>query len=840
MPRKKRSQQLVDVAVMAAIRRPLTYRVPPALDVRTGQQVEVPLGRRRARGIVLQPVSRLAPGIEIRDIARVLDPLPLLSPELLALGLWIAEYYVAPVGEVFRAMLPLRPSTRRARLVRISDLGRARLEELERSLLEEVRQGDEASILRHAASAPETVDGGVPIEGLRRRFPAAAGLIALALEKGWLAAFEVERQRGQRKTFAVSLPASTAPPGVHGPVPERPRKLTPAARAVIEALERAGPVEDHRALLKSSRASLETLRRLEKRGLVEINEAATGSGRPIVPPSAAPSAGRLPIGSWPELVPRQAEVFGELARRLDEGAFSVTLLHGITASGKTEIYLRLIDRCLERGLAALVLVPEIALTPAVESLFRERLGNQVAVLHSGLGENERHESWWQVRRGEARVVLGTRSAVFAPVGNLGLVVVDEEHESSYKQEETPRYHARDVAVVRARLSKALAVLGSATPSLESYWNARQGKYHLATLKQRIAGRPLASVEIIDQRQEFRETHTRAPVSARLRDEIEAQLRSGAQTMILLNRRGYSWFMLCRSCGNPVRCANCSVSLTYHRREHRLICHYCDYSIDIPAKCPTCSSEFLYYVGEGTERIAQKLAELFPGARVERLDRDAARRRSHFQSVLADFRRGKVDILVGTQLIAKGHDFPGVTLVGVVSADMGLALPDFRAAERTFQLLTQAAGRAGRGDAPGRVVVQTFFPEHYAIRLAADQNYEGFFSKEMGFRRLMHYPPATALANVVVQHVKLEQAARYAAEVGRFFQTPLVAREKIKVAGPNPAPLARLQGRYRIQFLLKANSRARLNEILRRLADECERQSIPPQAVMIDMDPVSVM
>jgi primosomal protein N' (replication factor Y) len=464
----------------------------------------------------------------------------------------------------------------------------------------------------------------------------------------------------------------------------------------------------------------------------------------------------------------------------------------------------------------------------------------VAVLHSGLSETERHEAWWRARRGEAKVVVGTRSAVFAPVADLGVVIVDEEHDSSYKQEESPRYHGRDVAVVRARLAQALAVLGSATPSLESYWNAREGKYRLLKLEERIGGRPLASVEIVDMRQEFRETHTQVPISRRLKDEIEAQLRTGAQTMILLNRRGYSWFLLCRSCGETQRCVNCSISLTYHRREHRLICHYCGYTAGVPSKCPSCGSEYLHYVGEGTEKLEAKLGEVFPGARVARLDRDVARRAGLYRKILADFRQGKIDILVGTQLISKGHDFPGVTLVGVVSADLGLGIPDFRAAERTFQLLTQAAGRAGRGDAPGRVLVQTFYPEHYAIRLAADQNYDGFYSKELRFRRIMHYPPSAALANVIAQDAKLEQAAKVAKHVQGFLARLEGTAQTLKVLGPSPAPLAKIEGRHRIQFLLKASSRARLNEVLRRLADECEQRGIRAQSVVIDMDPVSIM
>jgi len=368
----------------------------------------------------------------------------------------------------------------------------------------------------------------------------------------------------------------------------------------------------------------------------------------------------------------------------------------------------------------------------------------------------------------------------------------------------------------------------------------EGKYHLAKLEERIAGRKLAAVEVVDMRQEFRETHTQMPLSRKLKEEIETQLRASAQTMLLLNRRGYSWFLLCRSCGQTQRCVNCSVSLTYHRREQRLSCHYCGYSTAVPSVCPDCGSEYLHYVGEGTEKIEHKFAELFPGARVARLDRDVARRRGEFLRVLDEFRRGKIDILVGTQLIAKGHDFPGVTLVGVVSADIGLGLPDFRAAERTFQLVTQVAGRAGRGDAPGRVLVQTFYPEHYAIRLAADQNYHGFFSKEMGFRRMMHYPPITALANIVAQHEKLERAAEVAKEIGDFFSKVEGQFPGIKILGPGPAPLAKVERRYRIQYLLKSNSRANLHALLKQLVHHCTQSAIQPRDVMIDVDPVNIM
>jgi primosomal protein N' (replication factor Y) len=827
MPRKKTKDKLIDVAVMAAIRDPLTYRVPEGMDVRAGHRVMVPLGTRQARGIALEPRTRLAPGTKIREIAKVLDAEPLLSPELLTLGLWIAEYYLAPVGEVFRAMLPLKPETRRARVLTITEAGRKKLEDLTGSLLEEMRNSEEAALLMYVAGN----DGkptGIAYESVQRKFAASPGLLNNALAEGLITLSEITRDRSERKTFSVRLAS--------GPVPQSTgQKVSPVARRILEALRHHGPHVDHLTLLKSARADLAALKKLAQAGVLELHESEAGTGKAKQGSGVAAEASSMPI-----LTPAQSAVINELTPSLASGQFSVALLQGVTASGKTEIYMRLIAQCLERGRSALMLVPEIALTPNLQALFLERFGERVALLHSGMGETERHNDWWRVRRGEGRIVLGTRSAVFAPIHNLGLVIVDEEHDPSYKQQETPRYHGRDVAVVRARLAKALVVLGSATPSLESAHNAREGKYRILTLEERIGGRPLAQVEIVDMRLEFRETHTQVPISRRLQQEIETQLQSGAQTMILLNRRGYSWFVLCRSCGQTLRCVNCSISLTYHRREHQMVCHYCGYTARVPTRCPSCDSEYLHYVGEGTEKLEDKFAEAFPGARVARLDRDIARRQGQFAKTLSDFREGKIDILVGTQLIAKGHDFPGVTLVGVVSVDAGLSMPDFRAAERTFQLLTQAAGRAGRGDQPGRVLVQTFYPDHYAVRLAAEQNYQLFFTKEMRFRRVMHYPPWTALANIIAQDAQLERAAGIAARIGNFLGPLEKGSPGLKVLGPTPAPLARIEGRYRIQFLVKANSRGKLNEVLHRLEDHCEQRGISHRSVMIDMDPVNLM
>ena len=817
-----RRANLVEIAVMAAIRNTLTYLVPDSLTVQPGQRVQVPLATRKATGIVLRVGSSLPPGIQARPILRLLDDEPVLTPELLELGLWIADYYVAPIGEVFRAMLPLRSATRRASLVRLSELGQRRLQEINAEAEEPA--SPEGELLNYLATR-----GSASVQVLRQRFAEA---FLEALKEKWVVVEEVERERTQRQVYAVR---------VAGPLPEKPLRLSPVAKRILEALGAEGSAGDHRELLQTARADLAALKKLSASGLVELepSKAERRSARQTQKP-ASPGDAWAEADSSLVLTLGQSTVLDDLTKQLESGQFQTVLLYGVTGSGKTEVYLRLIARCLEIGRTALMLVPEISLTPSVQAQFLARFGSQVALLHSALSENERHDEWWRIRRGEAKVVLGTRSAIFAPLANLGVVIVDEEQDTSYKQEETPRYQGRDVAVVRARLAGALAVLGSATPSLESYWNAREGKYRLAVLPERVEGRKLADVEIIDMRQEFRETHTQVPVSRRLHQEIETQLSNRQQTMILLNRRGYSWFLMCRSCGQTVRCANCSISLTYHRREHRLICHYCGYSAPVPARCPNCDSQHLYYVGEGTEKVEKKFAELFPGARVARLDRDVARRQGQFQRILDDFRRGKIDILVGTQLIAKGHDFPGVTLVGVVSADIGLGLPDFRSAERTFQLLTQAAGRAGRGENPGRVLVQTFFPDHYAIRMAAEQNYEAFFNKEMRFRRMMHYPPVTALANVIAQGSKLEQAAQVAKHAGNFLIPLEEQTEGLKILGPTPAPLAKLEGRFRIQFLIKCTSRARLSTILRRLADYTDQQGIPQRSLMIDMDPANIM
>ncbi|MGH8457837.1 MAG: replication restart helicase PriA, partial [Nevskiales bacterium] len=437
--------------------------------------------------------------------------------------------------------------------------------------------------------------------------------------------------------------------------------------------------------------------------------------------------------------------------------------------------------------------------------------------------------------------VGTRSAVFAPLENVGVIIVDEEQDASYKQGETPRYHGRDTAVVRAKLEGALVVLGSATPSLETSYHAANGKYVRLELEKRVAGRPLAEVRIVDMRAEFQETRRPALLSRALAKALVETLAEGGQALVLLNRRGFAHFPHCRKCGATVQCSNCSIALTYHRARERLLCHYCGLARRPLKRCEKCSSEHLYFVGEGAERAEQEVARLLPSARIARLDRDSAQGRRRGEALLRRFERAEIDVLVGTQMIAKGHDFQGVTLVGILAADLLLGLPDFRAAERTFQLLTQAAGRAGRGERPGRVLVQSYYPDHYAIRSAAAQDYDGFYEQELRFRRLMHYPPFTALANVLVRDRQLDHAVRKARQLQGFFQSEAAVRgSSLRVLGPAPAPIARLKRDYRFQFLVKSSDRRALQDLLRAAVAFARDAQIPPGALVMDVDPLSLL
>jgi primosomal protein N' (replication factor Y) (superfamily II helicase) len=610
------------------------------------------------------------------------------------------------------------------------------------------------------------------------------------------------------------------------------QKLTDAQRRVVSTLEKTDGPMPLQSLIQTAAVSASTVSSLEKKGRVEIYLDEIRRD-----PFREPSEFRT--NGTHTLTTAQTSVLKQIEQQMNCGAYAAFLLHGVTGSGKTEIYMRAMQQALDLGRSAMMLVPEIALTPVFSRQLRARFGDQVAIFHSSLQKGERFDEWTRVRNGEARVVIGTRSAVFAPIRNLGLIVVDEEHESSYRQQESPYYNARDVAVVRAQKELATVVLGSATPSLESFHNARRGKYHLLTLPERIAARPMAAAKIIDMRTVFARHGKPRVFSDELLEAIRETRARHEQSIILLNRRGYSSFILCRSCGETIQCPNCDVTLTYHRSERVIVCHYCNHRAAVPRVCPACGKKYIYYVGEGTEQIEEMLKLLFPELRVARIDRDTTARRKVFEQSLADFSAGRIDTLVGTQMLAKGHDFPNVTLVGVVSVDAGLALPDFRSAERTFQVITQVAGRAGRGDRPGRVLIQTYHPYHYALRHACAQDYEGFYDEEIRYRQNHSYPPFVALASLLIHGKDLGRVRSDSLELRRQLDVANADR-KCRLLGPAPAPLSRLKGEHRFQILIKARSRRSLREVADAALKSLSESGINPRSINLEIDPVSIM
>jgi primosomal protein N' (replication factor Y) (superfamily II helicase) len=812
-----------EVALPVPLRSTFTYAVPASLNGQSliGRRVVVPFGRRAMIGVGLAE-SDLPPSavrfqsrskLAIREIVEVMDPLPALPPKLVELGHWISRYYLAPIGETFRAMLPPEIELRHDREYSLTDAGHIYLQTLAQAQEITDVEGAEADLLRHL-DTPAAKD-----HFRRARRPKVDEAAAETLvRRGYLSARDVLRRRNARVQKILAWNTASPDPAA-GSTEEKVREVLTATRGPLPL-----PM-----LLGKANVSRAVVQRLEKAGMLVSWEEPLTPGEDPWDTDFTPPANVLNA--------EQKEALGEIWRWIVAGEFAAGLLHGVTGSGKTEVYLGAIEAALSRGKTAIVLVPEIALTLWVGRLVRARFGDGVAVLHSGLPDIERAREWWRVRHGDARVVVGTRSAVFAPLENLGLIIVDEEQESSYKQEETPRYNGRDTAVYRANLENAVVLLGSATPSLESYHNARAGKYHLLQLTSRVENRPLAEVRVVDLREEFRRQHRAAPVSESLRAAIALRLEERTQAMVLINRRGYSWSLLCRSCGAFVQCQNCSIALTYHKSRQRLECHYCGYSIRPPKECPKCNAEYMYFVGDGAERVEEYLREQFPAARIARLDRDTVRTKREYQQVLGAFAKGEIDILVGTQMVAKGHDFQRVTLVGVVAADLALGRPDFRAAERTFQLLTQVAGRAGRGELSGEVLVETYYPEHYAIQHAARQDYVSFYEKEEHFRRVLHYPPFVALANVLVRDRKIENAIRWSRALAGHF-APFEERG-VKILGPAAAPLARLRRDYRFQFVLKSPHRAVLGKALAGALDFCAAKRIPQTAVIVDVDPTSL-
>ena len=823
--------RLVRVAVPVPGIGALTYRVPAEFaEPCVGARVLVPVGTRTMTGCVLgcdpevgdrnsdASIESRTPDSErrsgIRELIDVLETEPFLPEDVVSLASWVAEYYACGPGEALAAAMPPRAWIESQRYVRITDAGHARLL-LERGLRRDVLErltGDRPVRVDRLGENGRGVHGA--LIGLERD-----GLVEITRPlTGRAAAFRTVRT-ARLTAQGLDVAAANVDPGLR--LGSRQREALALLAGVPDGL--AAPTLAARGI------GAQSLSRLASLGLVSF-ERRRVERDPFERGVTIANGLREPF----ELTGEQASALERLRAMARACAFQVALLHGVTGSGKTELYLRIAKDVRERGRGVLLLVPEIALTPAVAGAFRAAFGDQVAIQHSGLSNGERHDQWQRIRRGEVTVVVGTRSAVFAPIRSLGLVIVDEEHDGSYKQDESPRYHGRDVAVMRARQAQALAILGSATPSMESYQNAVSGRYSLLTLEKRVLDRPLASVRIVDMRGEYAEEGPGIVLSGPLCDALGDRLERGEQAIVLLNRRGYATAVFCRQCASTLECPNCSVSLTVHRAVRRAMCHYCNYSMAVPKACANCAGAYLEQVGFGTERVEADILERFPRARVARVDRDTIRRRGAIAALLSRFASGGIDVLVGTQMIAKGHDFPRVTLVGVISADVGLGLADFRAAERTFQLLTQVAGRAGRGDVRGEAIVQTLFPDHYSIRHACRQDYNAFFTDEIGFRKAMRYPPAVAIISAVVKGRTYAAAMQDAAAIVGALRT---GGEPYRVLGPAPAPLSRLKGEHRAQFFIKGSHRT----IMRRsLSSVLEGRPDLKRRTIVDVDPQSVL
>jgi primosomal protein N' (replication factor Y) len=727
----------------------LTYRVPEGAPTpATGARVRVPIGSRVVTGCVVGPADPPAADVEAKDVQEVLDATAFIPPAVVELCAWVADYYMAGLGDAVAVALP--PGAK----ARASGYKTRRL----------------MTLTAHGLAALDA-DSVAPA-GLTDK--QKAGLRALAGSTGLST-----KELGERGVTAAVLAKLTA------------RQLV----AAHEATDERDPF---------GRASMDTVAYDATRALTAEQSAACET------------------------------LLGFAAG----GGFKVALLHGVTGSGKTEVYLRLARAVRDAGRQVLLLVPEIALTPSVSALVRGAFADRVAIQHSALSDGERHDQWQRIRRGDVDVVVGTRSAVFAPFDRLGLIIVDEVHDPSYKQEEAPRYHGRDVAIVRGQRERALVVLGSATPSMESYQHAETGKYARVALTRRVLDRPLADVRVVDMREEYAAAGPDVVLSRALTESIEQRLVRQEQVLVLLNRRGYATAVFCRQCGDAFECPNCSISLTVHtaRQGWRARCHYCNYSVLVPKTCRKCAAPYLEHAGFGTERVEQEIAARFPSARVGRVDRDSVRRKGALTAILSRFAAGELDVLVGTQMIAKGHDFPRVTLVGVVSADVGLGLADFRAGERTFQLLTQVAGRAGRGERTGEAIVQTLYPEHYSVRLACRQDFPAFFEREIEFRQGLRYPPFVALVNAVVRGRTFDEAMRMAQDLAAGLAGHAAAGGFV-VLGPAPAPLTRLRGEHRVQIFLKGGRREKMRQAMR-----AALAALPEvrRRVVVDVDPLSVL
>jgi primosomal protein N' (replication factor Y) (superfamily II helicase) len=816
--------EIVDIAVPVGVRKTFSYSVPPELreSIRAGMRVLVPFGRKLLTGYVVGfPDSAQVGHVKLRAVRELLEPEPAIPAALVETALWVARYYFAPPGEVFRALFPA---------------------------------GTQVSGERRIALTPKAaalLHGGLRPAGLRPQEDAILGILAqessLTVKQlagrckhggveTWIESL-VAAQLVQVETLVQQPKVKTKEQlGIRwlGDSAEPAAGLPAAQKRLYAALTPDGAPILLQEALRISNSTISAARSLQQKGFVEI----APSQLQRTPVELAPAQNAASL----VLTPSQKELVDSILGLILKQKSARCLIHGVTGSGKTEIYLRLIAEVLQRGCTALFLVPEIGLTPLLSRLVVSRFPGQVSLLHSGMSPGERFDQWNRIRKGGSAVVVGTRSAVFAPLQNLRFIVIDEEQDSSYKQDESPCYNAREVAWQRMQQSEGVLLLGSATPSIETFhWSIRSGScFHMP---ERVEAKPMPRVNIVDMTREFQRLGKRTVISSALQEELQICMDRGDQAIVLLNRRGYARTMLCRGCGHVFACPDCSVSMTYHQLEDRLTCHYCGRERTAPDVCSECGGPYIHYSGVGTEQLEAMLRMMLPKARIARLDRDSTRRRGVLRSTLFSFAEHKLDLLVGTQMLAKGHDFPNVTLVGVVAADSGLSFPDFRSAERTFQLLTQVAGRAGRGTSPGRVVIQSYYPDNYALQYAQRQDYQGFYNREIEFRKLMGYPPFRGLIQILVadpDHAKASGTAERIAGALKLHAAKIEGQFRPHVLGPAAAPLEKLRGSYRMQVLVKLPPGSGGISILQDCFEDFDRRKVSAAKIHVDVDPLSLL
>ncbi len=784
------------------------YEVPLHLTevLEVGMRVTVPFGPRKIQGFVVS--FKQGTGVaKLKSIDSVLDVTPVLTNELLELAIWLAQTTVCFKITAFQAMLPaaLRAKYKKEITVATDNLGKLPPQ------------------LQQMFQTKMTIDW----EEIVKCDPQSMKLIKKSVTEDLLHLEYKVKDKVTKKKVRMIRPSNVRTLQVElEKLDFRAKKQKEVIQFFIDHYESISIT----SLIERTSSTRSTIQTLINKGVLLAEDVTVLRD----PHSHQQFKKSKPL----KLTEQQQQVMDPILASIEQQYYQTFLLHGVTGSGKTEVYLQSIDCALQKGKEAIVLVPEISLTPQMVRRFKERFGSQVAVLHSGLSNGEKYDEWLKIHSGDVKVVVGARSAIFAPFKNIGIIIIDEEHESTYKQEETPRYHAREVAIKRARHFRCPLILGSATPSLESFARAQKGVYHLLSLQQRVNQMTLPAVEIIDMREELK-VGNRSMFSSMLHDKILDRLNKGEQSVIFLNRRGYSTFVMCRDCGYVAECPHCDISLTYHQTSRSLKCHYCGHQEIMPKKCGECASEQIRFFGSGTQKVEEEIAKVFPGARVIRMDVDTTRKKGSHERLLTSFGEGKADILLGTQMIAKGLDFPNITLVGVLAADSMLHLPDFRSAERTFQLLTQVSGRAGRHQLPGEVVVQTYTPDHYSVELVKKHDYFSFYEKEMAVRKQSGYPPYYFVAIIQVTHPELTKVVEVTGKIAQYIRHSL--SDKAIILGPVTSPIARMKDRYRYQCMIKYKNEPNLVPVLHQILENYKRDIYQGNLmVSVDMNPFMMM